>query len=60
MSVVTTVYVAIVALLTVWGVWLLATDDPDGGRHPAGAAMVTVAVVAAALRVVTLRRSQRR
>jgi hypothetical protein len=28
-----------------WGLWLLVTSDPDGGRHPAGVLLVTVGVV---------------
>ena len=46
------------ALLFVWAVWLLATDDPDGGRHPAGTVMLVVAVLLGGLGVVSLRRSR--
>jgi hypothetical protein len=28
-----------------WGVWLLVTNDYDGGRHPAGVLLVTVGAV---------------
>jgi hypothetical protein len=31
--------------LVAWGIWLLATPDPDGGRHPAGVVMLTAGVV---------------
>jgi len=36
---------AICCGLVGWGLWLLATADPDGGRHPAGVFMVTVGIV---------------
>ena len=42
-------------LLLVWGGWLLATDDPDGGRHPAGAVMLVVAVLSGLLSLVSFR-----
>jgi uncharacterized membrane protein len=48
------------ALLLAWGVWLLATDDPDGGRHPVGAVLLGLALVLAALGLVFLGRSRRR
>jgi hypothetical protein len=53
-------FFAITGLLLVWGVWLLATRDPDGGRHPAGAIMLVVAVLCGALGVVSFLRSRRR
>ena len=58
-QIVATVYFALVALLFVWAVWLLATDDPDGGRHPAGRVMLVVAVLLGILGFVSLRRSRR-
>jgi len=53
-----TVYFGLVALLFVWAVWLLATDDPDGGRHPAGTVMLVVAVLLGVLGLLPLRRSR--
>ena len=53
-----TVYFGLVALLFVWAVWLLATDDPDGGRHPAGTVMLVVAGLLGVLGLVSLRRSR--
>jgi hypothetical protein len=52
-------YFALDALVLVWGVWLLATDDPDGGRRPAGGAMLAAAVVLGAAGLVSARRSRR-
>jgi hypothetical protein len=48
------------ALLLAWGVWLLATDDPDGGRHPVGAVLLGLALVLVALGLVFLGRSRGR
>jgi hypothetical protein len=48
---------ALITLLSVWGVWLLATDDPDGGRHPAGAVMLVSALLLAAAALVAARRT---
>ena len=45
----------VAGLLLVWGGWLLATDDPDGGRHPAGAVMLVVAVLSGLLSLVSFR-----
>jgi hypothetical protein len=47
------------ALLLIWGGWLLSTDDPDGGRHPVGGAMVAVSLLFAAVGVVGIGRSLR-
>lgn len=58
-GIVATMYFAATGLLLIWGVWLLATDDPDGGRHPAGAVMVVVAVLFGVLGVALFRRSRR-
>jgi hypothetical protein len=58
-QIVATVYFAVVGLLLIWSGWLLATADPDGGRHPVGALVLTGAVLGAVLGVVTLRRSRR-
>jgi len=55
-----TVFLAVVGLLLVWGVWLLATDDPDGGRHPVGAVVLVVAVLGGVLGLASLRRLRRR
>ena len=57
-KIVATVYFGLVALLFVWAVWLLATDDPDGGRHPAGTVMLVVAVLLGVLGFVSLRSSR--
>jgi hypothetical protein len=54
-----TVYFAVVGLLLVWGAWLVATDDPDGGRHPVGAVILIVAVLVGVLGLLSLRRSRR-
>ena len=42
-----------------WAVWLLASDDPDGGRHPVGAVLLVGAVFCGTLGLVLLRRSRR-
>jgi len=52
------VYFGLIALLFVWAVWLLATDDPDGGRHPTGTVMLVVAVLLGVLGLLSLRRSR--
>jgi hypothetical protein len=59
-SPVVTAYFVSIALLLVWAVWLLATDDPDGGRHPAGAVMLLLALLLAAAALVSARRTNRR
>jgi hypothetical protein len=43
-----------------WGVWLLVTADPDGGRHPAGALLVTAGVVVGAWVAFAARRRRHR
>jgi hypothetical protein len=43
----TLVFLALDGLLLAWGIWLLATSDPDGGRHPAGVVMIAAAIVLA-------------
>ena len=58
-QIVATVYFALIALLLGWAVWLLVTDDPDGGRRPAGTVMLVVAVLLGVLGLVSLRRSRR-
>lgn len=58
-GIVATVYFAVTGLLLIWGGWLLATDDPDGGRHPMGAVMLVVAVLCGLLGLVSFRRSRR-
>ena len=57
---VATVYLAGAALLIIWAGWLLATDDPDGGRHPVGAIMLAVGVACGILGLVSLRSFRRR
>lgn len=57
---VTVVYAAGVVLLVIWGAWLLATRDPDGGRHPVGGALLVAGLVFTVLGLVSLRRSSRR
>jgi hypothetical protein len=47
-------------LLGVWGVWLLATDDPDGGRHPMGALMLGAVIVVGLLWAASLARDKSR
>jgi hypothetical protein len=58
-GIVAAVYLALTGLLLTWGGWLLATDDPDGGRHLMGAVMLVVAVVCGILGLVSIRRSRR-
>jgi hypothetical protein len=47
-------------LLLIWGGWLVATDDPDGGRHPVGAVVLVVAVLCVLVGAVSFRRSRDR
>jgi hypothetical protein len=47
-------------LLLIWGGWLVATDDPDGGRHPVGAVVLVVAVLCVVVGAVSFRRSRDR
>lgn len=51
---------AVSGLLLLWGGWLLVTDDPDGGRHPVGAVMLVVAVLAGILALAAVGRSRQR
>src|SRR3954464_7061056 len=46
-------------LLLFWGVWLLATNDLQGGRDMVGATMIVVAVLCGVLGLVALRRARR-
>ena len=57
--IVAAVYVAVTGLLLIWGGWLLATDDPDGGRHPVGTIMLVVAALGGVGGLVSLGRSRR-
>ncbi len=41
--VLTGVCVVFVVLFGAWGIWLLASEDPDGGAHAAGWFMVALA-----------------
>jgi hypothetical protein len=43
-------------LLGSWGLWLVATPDYDGGRHPVGAIMLVLAILLLVISVATLRR----
>jgi hypothetical protein len=52
-------YFAAIGLLLVWGAWLVVANDPDGGRHPAGAVMLVVAVVFGVVGLVSFRRFRR-
>jgi len=45
-------------LLLAWAAWLLAADDPDGGRHPIGGAMLVLAVILGVLGILSPRRSR--
>ena len=47
-----------IGLLGAWGAWLLATDDPQGGRHLTGGAMLVVALILGLLGILSLRRSR--
>jgi hypothetical protein len=58
-GIVATVYFAATGLLLIWGLWLLTTDDPDGARHPSGAAMLGVGLLSAVLGIVAIRWSRR-
>jgi uncharacterized membrane protein len=58
-GIVAAAYVALTGLLLIWGGWLLATDDPDGGRHPVGAIMLVVAGICVLFGLVSFRRSRR-
>jgi hypothetical protein len=51
--------VTLFVLLLSWALWLLATDDPEGGRHPMGVVMLIAAVVLAVAGFPLLRRSSR-
>jgi uncharacterized membrane protein YfcA len=42
-----------------WGLWLLVTNDPDGGRHPAGVLLVTVGAVVGGWVAYSVRRRRR-
>jgi hypothetical protein len=59
-GIVATVSFMVAALLLAWGGWLVGTDDPDGGRHPVGALMLGVGVVAVSLGLVSSRWVRRR
>jgi hypothetical protein len=43
-----------------WGIWLLLTADPDGGRHPMGVFMLVVGPLAVVVAVLGIRRHRRR
>lgn len=43
-----------------WGLWLLVTNDPDGGRHPAGALLLTTGIVVGGWVVFAVRRRRQR
>jgi O-antigen/teichoic acid export membrane protein len=51
---------AISTVLVVWGVWLLLASDPEGERHPTGAALVVIGAVAAVVVGFGARRRWRR
>jgi hypothetical protein len=59
LGIVATVYFAVTGLLFLWGGWLLASDDPDGGRHPVGGVMLGGAALCGVLGLVVFRRSRR-
>jgi hypothetical protein len=58
-GIVATVCFTVTGLLLIWGGWLLATNDPDGGRHPVGAVMLVVALLCGFLGLVSSRRFHR-
>jgi hypothetical protein len=58
-GIVATVCFTVTGLLLIWGGWLLATNDPDGGRHPVGAVVLVVAVLSGFLGLVSSRRIRR-
>jgi hypothetical protein len=39
-----------------WGLWLVATPDHDGGRHPVGAIMLVLSILLLLISVAALRR----
>jgi hypothetical protein len=39
-----------------WGLWLVATPDYDGGRHPVGAIMLVLSILLLVISVATFRR----
>jgi hypothetical protein len=43
-------------LLGSWGLWLVATPDYDGGRHPVGAIMLALAIPLFLISLTVLRR----
>lgn len=49
----------VIALLLIWAIWLIATPDSDGGRHPAGWLMLAVSGVGIALAAGALQRRKR-
>jgi hypothetical protein len=49
--VLTLLTLALAGALGGWGIWLVTTPDPDGGRHPVGALMLGIAAVSIAAAV---------
>jgi len=56
--VLTLLTLALAGALGGWGIWLVTTPDPDGGRHPVGALMLAIAAasIAAAVAIDRFRR----
>jgi uncharacterized membrane protein YfcA len=50
---------ALSVVFVCWGIWLLVTNDPDGGRHPAGVLLLTVGAVVGTWVAVAARRRWR-
>ena len=48
------------SVLAAWGLWLLVTADPDGGRHPVGALALTAGALGILVAVLGMRRHRRR
>ena len=51
---------ALSVVFVCWGIWLLVTNDPDGGRHPAGAFLLGAGIVVGAFVAFGVRRRWRR
>lgn len=47
------------ALASIYGAWLLAGDDPDGGRTPVGAFSLTVGLLLLIISALLLRGKRR-
>jgi len=53
-------FLALIVLLLAWAVWLLVTNDPDGGRHPMGVVILVAALLLGLAGMLLARRPRRR